>query len=162
MQAWVPVVVVGVRSSSDDEALLLLLHEPEQDVVVPIVIGRPEAASIASAQAGLTPPRPMTHDLVVALLAATGASVSAVRIVALDEGVFHAAIVLADGKQVDARASDAVAVAVRLGCPVQCAPQVLAAAGLPVEHPAAEEDLAQFRQFLEDVTPEDFAEGDPS
>lgn len=162
MQSWVPVTVVGVRSSQDDDALLLLLHEPERDLVVPIVIGRPEAAAIASAQAGLTPPRPMTHDLLVALLAAAGASVSAVRVAALRGSTFHAHVVLADGQVVDARASDAIAIAVRLHCPVQCATDVLTAAGLPVEHPAPEDDLEQFRRFLDEVTPDDFVGDDPS
>jgi bifunctional DNase/RNase len=102
----------------------------------------------------------MTHDLLVSILRACGVVVARVEIVAIIDGVFHAALVLMDGRRVDSRASDAIAVAVRVGCPVLCDPDVLAESGLAVQEPAEEEEVAEFRAFLDKVNPDDFVASD--
>ncbi|HEY0186189.1 MAG TPA: bifunctional nuclease family protein [Cellulomonas sp.] len=155
--------VLGVRRHPGDDALVVLLLEPVGELIVPIAVGAAEAGAIATAQAGVVPPRPMTHDLLRDVLLTLQVPISRVEITALVDGVFHAALVLDRGLRVDSRASDAIALAVRVGCPVMCATEVLATVGVvasparPVGDPEAE--VARFRTFLDQVEPGDFGPG---
>ena len=155
----VPVEVVGVRTHLADDEIVVLLLDPDAALLVPILIGPTEASAIASAQAGIVPPRPMTHDLLHDALLAAGVPVRRVEITRLEEGVFHAALVLASGRRVDSRASDAIAVALRFGCPVLCSAEVVALAGVEVRPAPDEDDITQFREFLDHVSAEDFETG---
>ena len=160
----VVVQVVGVRRHPAVEEIVVLLLDAESELVVPILIGPTEAGAIAAAQAGVVPPRPMTHDLLRDLLLAAGEQVVGVRITRLEEGVFHAEIELGNGRSVDARASDAIAVALRFGVPVRCSAEIVALAGVEVvvsDEPEGDpdEDVERFREFLDQVTPEDFETG---
>lgn len=159
---WVEVEVVGVRTHLADDELVLLLLDPSTVRLVPILIGPAEAAAIAAAQAGAVSPRPMTHDLLRDALRAAGASVRQVEITGLLDGVFHAALVLDNGRRVDSRASDAVATALRFACPVMCAVDVVETAGVAVRTAPGEDDIAEFREFLDHVSAEDFAAEDAS
>ena len=175
-------VVLGVRVSVPGNEVVVVLGEPGGDLVLPIVIGPREGAAIASAQAGLVPPRPLTHDLLVSILDRLGVRVLEVRVTHVLHGIFHAEVVLSGGAVVDARPSDAIAIALRARCSVLCEESLLALAGVPVEDagldaaeiaeaagPAgsagarsageAPEVLEEFRAFLAGVEPEDF--GDP-
>ncbi|MBD5787501.1 bifunctional nuclease family protein [Cellulosimicrobium terreum] len=151
----VPVDVLGVRQQRDQEIVVLLLDNAS-DLVVPIVIGPREASAIAMAQAGLPTPRPMTHDLLRDLLDAVDVSLERAEIVALDDGVFFAELVLSNGVRLDSRASDAIAVAVRTGSPVLCSAEIVATAGVEVVNVAQEQVVERFRDFLDHVSPEDF------
>jgi len=151
---WVPVQVVGVRVVGEETVVLLL--DGVDGLVVPISVGRAEAAAIATAQAGVVPPRPMTHDLLRDVLEAIGVRLERVEIARLEHGVFHAELVLQDDLRVDSRASDAVALALRCDAQVWCAASVLAQAGVQVQVKASEEDVAQFREFLDHVSADDF------
>lgn len=154
----VEVEVLGVRRQSNlDQVVVLLLDLPGRRLL-PVVVGQTEGSAIAAGQAGLAPPRPMTHDLLVSVLGACDVAVRQVEIVSLVDGVFHAELVLDNGVRVDSRASDAVAVAVRVGCPVLCAVDVLEESSLEVEGATPEEEVQEFRAFLETVSPEDFGE----
>ena len=155
----VPVDVVGVRTHLADDEIVVLLLDPDSALIVPIMIGPSEASAIAAAQAGIVPPRPMTHDLLRDALLAAGVAVDHVEINRLEDGVFHAALVLATGRHVDARASDAIAVALRFGCPVLCSAEVVALAGVEVRPAPDEEDISEFREFLDHVSAEDFETG---
>lgn len=153
--------VLGVRARIPDSEVVVILAEADGARVVPIVIGPREGAAIASAQAGLVPPRPQTHDLFVNTLTALGRSLTVVRIVDLIEGTFHAEIVLDNEVVVDSRASDAIALAVRAGCDVLCAEHVVEAAGVLIEEDEEaerdeEEAVEEFKTFLEGISPEDF------
>jgi bifunctional DNase/RNase len=164
--------VLGVRRHPGDDELVVLLLEPVGELIVPIAIGPTEAGAIATAQAGVVPPRPMTHDLLRDVLVALDVRVQQVEITELVGGVFHAALVLGEQQvRVDARASDAIALAVRVGCPVLCATDVLAEVGVEASPVPAEdadepsrtpeEQVAQFREFLDHVQPDDFEQGGP-
>lgn len=156
----VQVEVVGVRTHLADEGIVVLLLDPGTGLLVPILIGQNEASAIATAQAGIVPPRPMTHDLLKEAIVAAGTTVRRVEITQLVDGVFHAALVLGTGRRVDSRASDAIAVALRFECPVLCAEQVLSMAGVEVHAVTAEQDIEEFRDFLNHVSAEDFETGD--
>jgi len=156
----VTVEVVGVRQHVAADELVVLLFDPASALVVPILVGTAEASAIANVQAGVVPPRPMTHDLICSLLDACGTQLVRVEITSLIAGVFHAVLVLSNGKRVDSRASDGIAVALRTGSPVMCSAVIVAVAGVEVASAGAEEhEVEQFREFLERVAPEDFETG---
>lgn len=157
----VEVEVLGVRKQTSVDQVVVLLLDPAGRRLLPVVVGPGEGAAIAAGQAGVKPPRPMTHDLLVSVLRTATIVVEHVEIVALRDGVFHAALVLDSGQRVDSRASDAVAVAVRVGCPVLCAADVLEESALEVEGATPEDEVEEFRAFLETVTPEDFESAPP-
>jgi bifunctional DNase/RNase len=113
--------------------VMILRGEQDPKLYLPIFIGQLEAASIASVIAGLELPRPMTHDLLVQLLDCLGAQVSHVTVTALKDDTFYAEVSCVDSSgnehQIDARPSDGVAIALRLGAPILVAEAVLAEAG---------------------------------
>ncbi|HZL02228.1 MAG TPA: bifunctional nuclease family protein [Cellulomonas sp.] len=156
----VTVEVIGVRQHLVDDEIVVLLLDPAAELFIPILIGPAEASAIATAQAGVVPRRPMTHDLLCDVITAVGESLTQVEITSLEHGVFHAALVLRSGARVDSRASDAVALAVRVGCPVLCSAEVVAIAGVEASPGPAEQELERFREFLDQVTPEDFESGE--
>ena len=159
--------VVGVRIELPSNQPLVLLKETNGERHLPIWIGAPEASAIAFVQQGIVPPRPMTHDLLVNVIRALKSEVTQVRLISVEDTVFHAEIVFADGTAVNSRASDAIAVALRIPCPIFCADEVLEEAGVRIaetdptdeeeeEQDNAEQEMRQFREFLADVEPEDF------
>lgn len=157
--------VLGVRRQVPLDQVVVLLLDAAGGRVLPIVVGLTEGQAIAAGQAGVVPPRPMTHDLLATVLSTLGAVVERVEIVALIDGVFHAALVLGDGRRIDSRASDAIAVAVRTGAPVLAERDVLEESGLEVQETTSEEEeVEEFRAFLDTVSADDFLgtdEGDP-
>jgi bifunctional DNase/RNase len=151
--------VVGVRVEMPSNNPIVLLKERDGDRYLPIWVGAVEATAIAYAQHGIVPPRPLTHDLLRDILAALGVSVTEVRITALEDGVFYAVLVFSNGTEVSARPSDAIALALRVAAPIKGAVDVMAAAGIeiPEDEPEADEDqVERFREFLDQVSPEDF------
>ena len=136
---------------------LVLLRESDGDRYLPIWIGAAEAAAIAFAQQGVVPPRPLTHDLLKDVVDALGHPLEQIRISDLREGVFYAELVFGNGTEVSARPSDAIALALRTGTPIFGAESVLDEAGVPI--PEEEEDeVEKFREFLDQINPEDFGE----
>ena len=133
---------------------MLLLREVDGTRGLPIWIGAAEASAIANVLEGATPPRPLTHDLMADLLEALGHTLTAVKITEVEEGTFYAVIEV-DGEQVSARPSDAVALALRVGAPIYAAEDVLAEVGVEIPAPR-EEEVEKFREFLDQVSPEDF------
>ncbi len=147
--------VVGVRVEMPSNQPIVLLREITGERYLPIWIGAVEATAIAFAQQGVTPPRPLTHDLMKDVLEATGQRLDEVRIVDMQDGVFFAQLVFDGGAEVGARPSDSIALALRTGSRIVCAEAVLDEAGLAV--PAEQEDeVERFREFLDHVSPDDF------
>lgn len=156
--------VVGVRVELPSNQPIVLLKEQEGNRYLPIWIGGSEATAIATALEGVTPPRPLTHDLMRTVIEALGALTVRVVITEMRESVFYADLSLdLAGKEVhvSSRPSDAIALAVRTGMPVFALPAVLDDAGVVFEEETDEEDeVARFREFLEDATIEDFLRGE--
>lgn len=147
--------VMGVRVEMPSNQPIVLLREVAGERYLPIWIGAVEATAIAFAQQGVVPPRPLTHDLLKDILAATDNPLSQVRITDVNDGVFYATLVFESGVEVSARPSDSIALALRTGTTIYCAESVLDEAGLAV--PAEDEDeVERFREFLDHVSPEDF------
>jgi len=114
-----------------------------------------EAAAIAYAQQGVVPPRPLTHDLLVDVIAALGRTLSAVHIVELKDGVFYAQLVFDDGVTVSSRTSDGIALALRTGAPLRVGDAVIDEAGIQVSDDE-DDEVERFRAFLDQVSAEDF------
>ena len=147
--------------------LVLRTHEPVDGspLRLPIRIGQVEATAITMGTRERTGARPMTHDLLAAALGALGASCASVRVMGVQGTTFFAQLELVreDGERVfvDARPSDAVALAVRAGVPVYAEDSVLATAAMPdfqgVEKDEREAEFEEFHAFVEGLSPEDFS-----
>lgn len=151
--------VVGVRVEMPSNNPIVLLRDKEGGRYLPIWVGAVEATAIAYAQQGIVPPRPLTHDLLRDILQALGVTLTEVRITALEEGVFYAVLVFSTGVEVSARPSDAIALALRVDAPIRGAVEVMEAAGIDLpddEEPVEEDQVEKFREFLDQVSPEDF------
>jgi uncharacterized protein len=147
--------VVGVRVEMPSNQPIVLLKESGGDRYLPIWIGAVEATAIAFAQQGVVPARPLTHDLLRDILEAVGQRLAEVRITALRDGVFYADLVFASGVEVSARPSDAIALALRTGTPIFGAGEVLDEAGIAIPD-EQEDEVEKFREFLDQISPEDF------
>jgi bifunctional DNase/RNase len=153
--------VVGVRVEMPSNNPIVLLRERDGDRYLPIWIGAPEASAIAFAQQGVVPPRPLTHDLLKDVIEAVGRRVEEVRIVAVKDNVYYAELAFDGGLTVSSRTSDAIALALRVGCPIVGAEGVLDSSGVPVPD-EDEDEVEKFREFLDQITPEDFESGSGS
>lgn len=152
--------IVGVRVELPSKQPIVLLKEVGGERYLPIWIGAVEATAIAFAQEGITTARPMTHDLMRDVLRALRTELTRVTITDLQDGVFFATLVFANGVEVSARPSDAIALAMRMGAPVYGEESVLAEAGITVpEEQEQENELEKFREFLDTISPEDFNTG---
>ncbi|PZF85120.1 bifunctional nuclease family protein [Jiangella anatolica] len=152
--------VVGVRVEMPSNQPIVLLREVGGDRFLPIWIGAVEATAIAFAQQGVVPPRPMTHDLFKDVLDAAGITLEQVRITEMRDNTYYAELVLSGGLEVSSRPSDSIALALRTGSPIYASEPLLDEAGVLMADPDSEEqedEVARFRQFLEEVTPEDFS-----
>lgn len=176
----IEVQVVGIALDAVGQHVILL--SPEHPSIfaghlLPIWIGQEEATSILVALGQTALPRPFSHDLMRSIVEALDTEIVSVAITGIEDGTFFAAITL-QGPQgetvVDARPSDAVALASRTGSPIYVADEVFAQAGvpdtitgaddteddsddaIPVDPAEQESKVEQFRQFLDDVDPEDF------
>jgi bifunctional DNase/RNase len=148
--------VVGVRVELPSNQPIVLLKEVDGDRYLPIWIGAVEATAIAYEQQGVKPPRPLTHDLMRDILTALDAPLRAVEIMELKDNIYFADLLLGDGVRVSARPSDSIALALRVGAPIRCAEQILSDVGIVIPD-EQEDEVEKFREFLEQVTPEDFA-----
>ena len=159
----IPMDVVGVRVELPSNQPIVLLREKDGSRYLPIWIGANEATAIAIALEGIQPPRPLTHDLMRSVIDAVGALAVRVVITEMRDSVFYADLALdVSGKeiQISSRPSDAIALAVRTGTPVFTIAGVLEEAGVHFEEDDEEEEVARFREFLEEVTVEDFLSGE--
>ncbi len=161
----------AVRVDLQSNTPVLLLQETDgEGRTLPIFIGTPEAAAIAYALQGVTMPRPMTHDLMRDVLTSLDVEIERVVITELQNSTYYAELRLRRGSDVtvvSSRPSDAVAVAVRTGSPLYVSDELMDAEGIMLAADTEDEDsdddvpadvlIGQFRQFLKEIKPEDFA-----
>jgi bifunctional DNase/RNase len=150
--------VIGVRVEMPSNQPIVLLRERGGDRYLPIWVAAPEASAIALAQQGVVPPRPLTHDLLKDVITALGRTLQEVRITAIRDNVFHAELVFDGGLTVDSRSSDAIALALRTGSRIVGTDEVLEAGGVAIPD-EDEDEVEKFREFLDQISPEDFGEG---
>lgn len=155
----VPMEIIGVRVELPTNTPILLLRERDGSRYLPIWIGTPEATAIALALEGVQTERPLTHDLLRTILDALGVAIAQVNVTGLEGGIFFADLVIgSDGDEliISSRPSDAIALATRTGSPVYASRALLDDAGVEIHDEDEEEQIQQFKEFLDDINPEDF------
>ncbi|MEO7794057.1 MAG: bifunctional nuclease family protein [Thermoanaerobaculia bacterium] len=157
-ERWVEMEVKGLLLDPASETPVLLLQSVAGTIVLPIWIGQAEANAIAMALEGIREARPMTHDLMYGILQKLEVELPRIEIWALREGTFHGRLRLRRGDseehEVDARPSDAIALAVRSGASIWVAQGVVDEA-LQLDLATAEEEEERLRDWLEKARPED-------
>ena len=165
---FIPVEVVGVRIEMPSNQPIVLLKEIEGSRFLPIWVGAVEATSIAFAQQGLEAPRPLTHDLIRDVLDRIDISLASVHITSIVDGVFYAELNLRNEQgalpPLSARPSDAIAIALRTKSNILVDNDLLDQVGIDIPEqvasevsPAGDQELEAFREFLDQINPEDFA-----
>jgi bifunctional DNase/RNase len=171
----VQVRVLGVALDAAEQNVILL--KPVDDAattgrILPVWIGAQEATSILIAVQGNVVPRPLAHDLMVSLLETLGGTVTRVEVTRITDGTYFAEVTVQTPngiRIVDARPSDAIALASRTNAPIWVADAVMAVAGIDDTiadadadadadgvAEVADEEVEEFRRFLDDVDPDDF------
>ncbi len=157
--------IYGVSFDLVGKQPIVLLKTADGNKFLPIWIGHPEAAAILMKLQSASTPRPMTHDLVTDMLEQLGAHVTRITVTELRENTFYAQItVQLDGSEieVDSRPSDAIALAIRADAPIFAADEVIEESAIEFEgeeinHEDLEKEVSKFKQFLDEVTPDEFA-----
>jgi bifunctional DNase/RNase len=155
-------VIYGVSFDLVGKQPIVLLKTADGNKFLPIWIGHPEAAAILMKLQNAATPRPMTHDLVTEILGQLNAEVVRITVTELRENTFFAQItVQLDGTEieVDSRPSDAIALAIRADAPIFAADRVIEESAIEFEGDDVNEEqlVRDFKEFLEDVSPEQFA-----
>ena len=156
-------VIYGVSFDMVGKQPIVLLKTVDGNRFLPIWIGHAEASAILMKLQGTESPRPMTHDLITEMIEGLQAEVSRVSVTEMRDNTFYALIHLrtpGPDVEIDSRPSDAIAVAVRTGAPIFAADELLDENAIEFEHePEDDEDMVEkFKEFLDQVTPEDFAD----
>ena len=159
--------IYGVSFDLVGKQPIVLLKTAEGNRYLPIWIGHPEAAAILMKLQGASTPRPMTHDLLSEMIESVDAKCEKVSVTELRDNTFFASITISmNGSEleIDSRPSDALALAVRTSAPIFAADEVIEESAIEFEDGEAPEDTEQvvekFKEFLDNVTPEDFAQGE--
>jgi len=154
------VTVAGVTVDPATKSPIVLLRDPETGNVVPIWIGLLEANAIALALEGTELPRPMTHDLMKSILHATGTRLRSVEIADIRESTYFALLHLegnGESVHIDARPSDAIALALRCGARILVSETVLAKSSIPAPDPPEGGEKDKWTELLEKMDPERFS-----
>lgn len=144
MEKRIKLTVQGITNSQiHSGAYALILAEEKGVRRIPIIVGTPEAQSIAIALEGLKPPRPLTHDLFATFAQAFGIQLKEVYIYRFEEGIFFSELLFTDGERsikVDSRTSDAIAIALRVKCDIYTSEGIIRQAGIVLEEDKPEEE----------------------
>ncbi|MCU0307488.1 MAG: bifunctional nuclease family protein [Thermoleophilia bacterium] len=157
-------VIYGVSFDMVGKQPIVLLKTTSGNKFLPIWIGHAEAAAILMKLQGAETPRPMTHDLLTGILGELKSEVSRITVTELRDNTFYALITLQTGGgeiEIDSRPSDALAVAVRANAPIFAADKVIEESAIEFEHELDDNEqvVEKFKEFLDEVSPEDFATG---
>ncbi|MBD2664287.1 bifunctional nuclease family protein [Richelia sinica] len=159
--------VAGIALDAITRSPIVLLKDGSDRRALPIYIGQEQARAIMGALENQKPPRPLTHDLIVNIMGAWNMTLDKVIIHSLQKDTFYAVLILQQGetkKEIDARPSDAIAIALRTNTPIWVMEEVIADASIPVDRDADEAEQQAFREFVSNLRPEDlikrFGNGD--
>jgi uncharacterized protein len=158
-------VIYGVSFDLVGKQPIVLLKTSDGNRFLPIWIGHSEAAAILMKLQGASTPRPMTHDLLADMLEQLDAEVVRITVTELRENTFYASITVQQNGseiEIDSRPSDAIAIAVRSDAPIFAAERVIEESAIEFEGEEVNEEeiVDEFRRFLDDVSPDQFAVGE--
>jgi hypothetical protein len=149
--------VAGIALDAASRSPIVLLRDPSGRRQVPIWIDQAQAQNILAGINRERSPRPLSHDLMAQLMAAGGLSLDRVIIHAIEDNTFRAVLKLtnatAEALELDARPSDAIALALRTGSSIWMLEEVVVDASIPVDAEADAVDQEDFRRFLDNTTP---------
>jgi uncharacterized protein len=150
--------VAGIALDAVSRSPIILLKDASERRALPIYIGQDQAKAIINAIEKQAPPRPFTHDLIINMLESCQVRIDRVLINSLQDNTFYAMIVIEQNgvfQEIDARPSDAIALAVRSKASIWVMEEVVANASIPVDRDADEEERKAFRNFVSDLRPSD-------
>ena len=155
-------VIYGVSFDLVGKQPIVLLKTADGNKFLPIWIGHPEAAAILMKLQGAATPRPMTHDLMADMLEQLEAEVTQITVTELRDNTFYASITVRQNGaeiEIDSRPSDAIAIAVRAEAPIFAAERVIEESAIEFEGEDVNEEeiVDEFKKFLDDVSPDQFA-----
>jgi bifunctional DNase/RNase len=162
--------VAGIGMDTRSGQPVLLLNDSENKRSLPIWIGVPESIAIGNALENIKHERPMTHDLILSTIEQLGYKVVHVEVNEMESSTYLATIRLAQNDEpadfakvvpIDARPSDAIAIALRAKCPIYVAPQIVEMGTIPAHsqedvEKAEKEDAEAFSKFVENLKASDF------
>jgi uncharacterized protein len=150
--------IAGIAIDAITRSPIVLLKDAAERRALPIYIAQDQARAILGALEKQASPRPLTHDLMVNMFEAWDMRLERVIIHSLQDNTFYALMIVQKGetkKEIDARPSDAIAIALRTNAPIWVMEEVIADASIPVDRDADEEDREAFRDFISNLRPED-------
>lgn len=154
--------VAGIALDAQSRHPIVLLRDASERRQLPIYIGQDQARAIISALENQTPPRPLSHDLIVNMMEEWDMVLERIVIHSLQDNTFYAIMMMRQGevkKEIDSRPSDAIAIALRTKSPIWVMEEVVADASMPVDRDADEAERKAFRDFLSNLNPDDFKQG---
>ncbi|AUC62325.1 protein of unknown function DUF151 [Cyanobacterium sp. HL-69] len=150
--------VAAIALDAVSRSPIVLLKDATERRALPIYIGQDQARSIIAALEQQPTPRPLTHDLMLNIFHVWNVKLDRVVINALEDNTFYALLCTKMGKKeknIDCRPSDAIAIAVREGCPIWVMEEVVLDASIPVDREADEQEMEAFREFVAELSPEE-------
>lgn len=157
--------VAGIALDARNGHPIVILNDSTKRRALPIWIGAPEATAISRALDNYKPERPLTHDLLLNLITGLGYKVKQVEINELESNTYYATIILLiddperkldTTRSIDARPSDAIALALRAKAPILISAQVVADGTIPADYEKDEEEAESFKQFIDNLKASDF------
>lgn len=151
--------VMGIAIDTASGSPIIVLNDKENRKALPIWIGSAEASAIIRKIENIKVLRPMTHDLIIDVVEKTGYHVSRVEINDVEEDTYYSTIYLSNEENevtIDARPSDAIAVAIRVDAPIYVSAKVLADGSVSCDSEKDEEESQEFKNFIQSIKPSDF------
>lgn len=152
--------VMGIALDTRTGSPIVVLHDTDNRKALPIWIGSAEASAIIRKIENIAVSRPMTHDLIIDIVEKTGYQVDRIEINDVEKETYYATIYLLNSENkellIDARPSDAIAVAIRVDAPIYVTANVLANGSVSCDSAKDEEEAQEFRDFIQSIKPSDF------
>lgn len=153
--------VMGIALDTRTGSPIVVLHDKDNRKALPIWIGSAEASAIIRKIENLIVARPMTHDLITDIIKQLGYRIDRIEIATVKEETYYATILVIDkeGNEfgIDARPSDAIAVAIRVEVPIMVSSAVLSTGSVSTDPGKDEEEAQEFKSFVQSLKPSDFA-----
>ena len=152
--------VMGIALDTRTGSPIVVLHDKDNRKALPIWIGSAEASAIIRKIENLAVARPMTHDLIISMIEKTGYTLDRIEINDVEKETYFATLCLINKEgnelEIDARPSDAIAVAIRVDAPIFVSATVLASGSVSTDSAKDEEESKEFKDFIQSVKPSDF------
>ena len=151
--------VMGIALDTRTGSPIVVLHDMDNRKALPIWIGSAEASAIIRKIENISVSRPMTHDLIIQFVEKMGGNIDRIEINDVEKETYYANIYVKKDEEeivIDARPSDAIAIAIRVDAPIYVTANVLANGSVSCDAAKDEEEAQEFRNFIQSIKPSDF------